>query len=92
MSVVDSKYSPVSSTSLDRCLHDLTNIKEATVKSSLEKTEFVSVTVDIWTDGTMRGFLGVTAHHMTLEEKKCPRLESVLLSCDRFSGSHTRDI
>lgn len=48
----------------------------------------MSVTVDIWTDWTMTGFLGVTAHYMTLEEKKCPRLESVLQSCDRFTGSH----
>lgn len=70
-----------------RRLHDPTNIAEATIKSSLEKTEFVSVTVDIWTDRIMRGFLGVTAHYMALKEKT--KLESVLLSCDRFTGSHT---
>ena len=89
LSVVNDKYRPVSRPTLTRCLHDLTLNKEATLKSALEKTESVSVTVDIWTDMIMRGFVGVTAHYMAMAEKKTPRLESVPLSCDRFTGSHT---
>lgn len=54
----------------------------------LEKTDTVSVTVDIWTDRTMHGFLGVTAHFMELDRSN-PSLQSVLLSCERFTGSHT---
>lgn len=46
------------------------------------------LTVDIWTDRCMRGFLGVTAHFMEIE-KNSPSLQTVLLSCERFTGSHT---
>lgn len=48
----------------------------------------MSVTVDIWTDRSMRGFLGVTAHFMEIE-KSSPSLQTVLLSCERLTGSHT---
>ena len=64
--------------------------KETKLKSKLQAADTVSVTVDIWTDRKMRGFLGVTAHFMEKEkEKTSTRLQSVLLSCDRFKGSHT---
>lgn len=36
----------------------------------------------------MRGFLGVTAHFMEIDRSN-PRLQTVLLSCERFTGSHT---
>ena len=36
----------------------------------------------------MRGFLGITAHFMDLDRRH-PRVQSVLLSCERITGSHT---
>ena len=58
--------------------------KEAKIKFNLEKMN--SVSVDIWTHRTMRGFLKIIAHFMELSN---PRLQSVMLSCERFTGSHT---
>lgn len=34
----------------------------AKIKTQLSSTDHVSVTVDIWSDRKMRGFLGVTVH------------------------------
>ncbi|KAL3048825.1 hypothetical protein OYC64_008329 [Pagothenia borchgrevinki] len=50
----------------------------------------VSVTVDIWSDRKMRGFLGVTAHYLEQDEERI-ELKSNLLACDRFKGSHTAE-
>ncbi len=48
----------------------------------------MSVTVDIWSDRRMRGFLGVTAHCVNIEVEYL-QLKSHLLACNRFKGSHT---
>ncbi len=69
-------------------MSELAANKESKIKSELEKTDTVSVTVDIWTDRRMRGFLGVTAHFMKTE-KTSPKLQTILFSCERFTGSHT---
>lgn len=89
MSVVDEKYCPVSRNTVTRRLSVLASDKEYKIKSKLQKADTVSVTVDIWTDRSMRGFLGVTAHFMEMEKNSVSRLQTVLLSCDRFTGSHT---
>ncbi|KAK0151187.1 putative AC9 transposase [Merluccius polli] len=88
MSVVEERYCPVSRSTVTRRLSELALDKESKIKSKLEKTDNVSVTVDIWTDRSMRGFLGVTAHFMEIEGNN-PSLQTVLLSCERFTGSHT---
>lgn len=88
MSVVEERYCPASRSTVTRRLSELAADKESKIKSKLEKTDNVSVTVDIWTDRSMRGFLGVTAHFMEIE-KNNPSLQTVLLSCERFTGSHT---
>ncbi|KAL7879730.1 hypothetical protein SRHO_G00019840 [Serrasalmus rhombeus] len=88
MAVVEEKYCPPSRSTVTRRLSELAADKMSKIKSKLEKTDTVSVTVDIWTDRSMRGFLGITSHFMELE-KNGPRLQSVLLSCERFTGSHT---
>ncbi len=89
LSVADEKYCPISRSTVTRRISDQAAEKEADIKSRLQKADIVSVTVDIWTDKTMRGFLGVTAYFMDLKSEISPRLQSVLLSCDRFTGSHT---
>lgn len=56
----------------------------------LSSTDHVSVTVDIWSDRKMRGFLGVTAHWIEKEAERI-QLKSNLLACNRFKGSHTAE-
>lgn len=46
------------------------------------------MTVDIWTDRSMHGFLSVTAHFMEMENSAL-RLQAVLLSCEKFTAPHT---
>lgn len=88
MSVLDPKYNPVSRGKVTTQLTHLVLEKEATIKNKLSETNYVSATVDIWSDRTMRGFLGVTAHYMDMGRNGAS-LKSVLLSCDRFTGSHS---
>lgn len=45
----------------------------------------ISITLDIWSDRTMRGFIGVTGHYL----QPSNTLRSVLLACDRFKGEHS---
>lgn len=88
LSVTEERYNPVSRCTITRRVSDLASEKQTSIKSKLEKTDTLSVTVDIWTDRAMRGFLGVTAHFMELD-RSSPRLQTVLLNCERFTGSHT---
>ncbi|CAB4041714.1 zinc finger BED domain-containing 4-like [Paramuricea clavata] len=56
----------------------------------LKDKDSVSLTTDIWSDRVMRSFLGVTAHTNILDiTTGAEELRSFLLSCKRFSGSHT---
>lgn len=88
LSVTEERYNPVSRYTITRRVSDLALEKRTSIKSKLEKTDTLCVTVDIWTDRNMRGFLGVTAHFMEIDRSN-PRLQTVLLSCERFTGSHT---
>lgn len=65
-------------------------LSRRTVTSKLDSlvADNVSVTVDIWSDRRMRGFLGVTAHWINIEDDRL-ELKSQLLACNRFKGSHT---
>ncbi len=67
----------------------MTRFKEC-IKSSLADQNFVSVTADIWSDRTLRSYLGVTAHacNSTANENT---LKSFLLDCRRFKGRHSAD-
>jgi len=56
----------------------------------MSEEECVSVTVDIWSDRKMRGFLGVTGHVMDVDDNYL-NLIFYLLGCSRFKGSHTGD-
>ena len=48
----------------------------------LSTVKNVSITMDIWSDRTMRGFMGVTCHFY----KSGTGMLSRLLSCERFNG------
>ena len=57
------------------------------LKEQLVKFPHVSTTVDIWSDRTMRGYLGITVHGV-LEEEKQLTLQSYLLTCQRLVTLH----
>ena len=50
----------------------------------LSKVSQICLTMDIWSNRQMHSFLGVTAHFINNFN-----LESVMLACCRFRGSHT---
>ena len=87
LSVADSKYLPVCRRTITLKIESrVAEIKEK-IKVSLAGADHVSVTVDIWSDRRMRGFLGVTGHVLATSEGV--QLNSYLLACNRFKGSHT---
>uniref|UniRef100_A0A3B5PR42 HAT C-terminal dimerisation domain-containing protein n=1 Tax=Xiphophorus maculatus TaxID=8083 RepID=A0A3B5PR42_XIPMA len=88
LTVVDSKYSPICRRTMTSKIEDLAAEKHLMLKTQLSQTDHVSVTVDIWSDRKMRGFLGITVHWI---QKGIERLEvkSKLLAFERFKGSHT---
>lgn len=90
LSVVDGKYYPVCRRTLTSKVDSIAEDKSMWLKTNLSKTDHVSVTVDIWSDRKMRGFLGVTVHYVERQEQRI-QLRSNLLSCDRFKGPHTAE-
>ena len=87
--MIDDKYNPVCRSTLTLGAERLEE-RRAKLQQDLSSTDNVSVTVDIWSDRRMRGFLGVTAHWLVKEEEQL-HLRSNLLACDRFKGSHTAE-
>lgn len=53
---------------------------------NLKKVDNICLTIDIWTNRAMKGFLGITAHFI-LDWKMC----SAMLACKRFKGRHTAE-
>ena len=51
------------------------------LKQQLELCSTVSVTMDIWSDASMRGYLGLTAHYIVDS-----KLSSKVLGVPRFEG------
>ena len=88
LSIVDNKYSPVSRRTITSKIDSLVGDRQSKLKNELAKADNVSVTVDIWSDRRMRGFLGVTGHWINIEDDSL-QLKSQLLACNRFRGSHT---
>lgn len=90
LSVVDQKYAPVCRRTLSSKAENLAEERCNKLKTVLRNTQNVSVTVDIWSDRKMRGFLGVTSHFIEATDEKI-KLNSSLLACNRFKGSHTAE-
>lgn len=91
LSVVDKKYAPTCRSSVKKALDNRVLKKEEALKSQLSQALSVNLTVDIWSDRLMRGFLGITAHYILNNTSHPPLLQSALLSMSRFKGSHTGD-
>ena len=68
--LIDNKY---------QMIHDL-------LKTELQLAKYVSLTTDIWSNRTMKGYFGVTAHYISNWEMK-----SHMIACKRFIGRHTGD-
>ena len=58
------------------------------LKDLLKNVSYVSVTLDIWSDRRMRGYLGITFHYIHSETAK---LQSHCLGCFRMKGRHTAE-
>ena len=52
----------------------------------LQEAECVSLTLDLWSNRQMRGFLGITCHVV-----KDWNLLSLMIECQRFRGHHTAE-
>lgn len=88
LDVLDSKYTPVSRTSLTEKLipHLVTKVKGDIIKA-LDVHSNVAITSDLWSDRMLRSFLGVTAH-VVCKDKDSYSLKSFLPDCRRFTGKH----
>ncbi|XP_019746136.1 uncharacterized protein LOC109528182 [Hippocampus comes] len=76
--------------SLAKILTEMMGRRKETVRHLMGGQETVSLTTDIWTDRTMRSFLGVTAHLLAPHPKtQTYQLLSILLTCQKFKGRHT---
>ncbi|KAL1249031.1 hypothetical protein QQF64_022349 [Cirrhinus molitorella] len=89
--IIDERYIPIArSTITSKHIPQLvTRVKEC-IKSSLADQKFVSVTADIWSDRTLRSYLGVTAHVCNCTANEYT-LKSFLLDCRRFKGHHNAE-
>jgi hypothetical protein len=61
------------------------SLNHAVVKYNLQTAEWVSLTIDMWSDKRMRSFTGATA----LFVNSSMTFETYLLGCASFDGSHT---
>lgn len=57
------------------------------LKMMLADVPHVSITLDIWSDRTMRGFLAVTVHFIKLD-----KLQTFLLTCERMTGWYYNEL
>ena len=54
----------------------------------LQKASSICVTVDLWSNRQLRSYISITAHFINESEWS---LESVMLACSHFKGSHTAE-
>ncbi|CAI5656483.1 unnamed protein product [Oreochromis niloticus] len=86
--VLDSKYTPVSRTTLTEKLipQFVTKVKGDIIKAQ-EIQLNVAITTDLWSDRRLRSFLEVTAH-VACKNKDSYSLQSFLLDCRCFTEKH----
>lgn len=77
---MDNTYSPVSRRTITSKLDGLVVDRQIKLKNELANADNVSVTVDIWSDRRMRGFLGVTAHWININHDSLLQMRSQLLA------------
>jgi len=88
LSIMDTEYTAVSRRTITSRLDTVVSERQSKLISEMATVENLSVTVDIWSDRRMRGFLGVTAHWMNTAANAIT-WKSHLLACNRYKGLHT---
>ena len=84
MQDVDALWDPISGRWIANTkLPELEQKLKAKLKHILENIKYVSVTLDIWSDRRMRGYLGITFHYIDPETAK---LHSQCHGCFRMNG------
>ena len=69
---------------VQKVLEEESSGSEASLKMKLSEAKSVSVTLDIWSDKTMRGYLGLTVHFIDGYA-----LKSGVLTVPRFAGKES---
>ncbi|KAK0143482.1 putative AC transposase [Merluccius polli] len=88
---MDERYTPISRTTItSKAIPQLVMRVKECIKSSLVDQKSISLTADIWSDRTMRSYLGVTAHVLNSSSSGYT-LKAYLLECWRFKGRHSSE-
>jgi hypothetical protein len=85
MKVVDQKYSLPTRYNVNIAVNKKFQLKRALLQSKLQGAEYVTLTLDMWSDRRMRSFMGITVHFLSTDMK----LQSYLLDFKHFSEKHT---
>ena len=67
-------------------LHETSFEIQINLKLRLKKAQSVCLTIDLWSNRQMKGFLGITGHFIVDWT-----LKSVMIACKRFTGKHTSE-
>ena len=86
LKTVSPKWKPTSSRYFTRTLlPSLMNSSQDKIRSLLDTIDYLSITVDAWTDRRGRSFIGVTGHF--LDTNYVP--QAILLDFSRLKGPHS---
>ena len=69
-----------------RLLGNMAATTRQRVMDKLGQAQSVCLTIDLWSNRQMRGFIGITGHFILNWT-----MESVMLACKRFTGRHTAE-
>lgn len=87
VSLLDPKYELPSRKQLStKHLDKVYTETEHKLKDKLTSVENICLTVDLWSNRQMRGFIGITGHFILNWQ-----IESVMIVCKRVKGRHTAE-
>ena len=86
LEVVDKKYVPPARATITSYLENKVESVRNDLKEELKETDSINMTVDIWLDCKMQGYMAATAHYVKRGDFQ---LKFKLLSIKRLTGSHT---
>ena len=86
---LDPKYQMPSRKHLStKLIHEKSEEVKTMVKERLAKAGSVCLTVDLWSNRQMKGFLGITGHYISISDWV---LNSVMICCKRFKDKHSAE-
>ena len=87
MKILDSRYQLPSRKHLStKHLEEKSTSVQANLKGSLQNAPSVCLTIDLWSNRQMKGFLGITGHFI-LDWT----MQTVMIACKRFKGRHSAE-